>query len=344
MKGNINMEKQKRITLNADKRKVIADVFQNHFEDNSKFKKAWQQAKETYNDMRSLAKTKIDVLIRKHQPQEDVDTIRGMISKYGSSGGDLYHDNCFYVTNEVPKIVEDYQGNKREEHDDVHIKFGDMDKDFLTSYYRDEMKAKGIDADFNVRLADNYDKRNPTYYNTESAVNKFLGFGSRNDVSGNVMYPKDEWENDFKLWVIGTSYCHSRKFVADQETFKWFQSFKNAEENVVKTHEQMFAHVDKKMQKLKLGLKSYRYFDQAKELADKLGVVLNESILDAHSSMALSIYSPSNLADLLTDEVEQTREEKIAIAKKQLQEQQIKNEYEHSDYCKLVFDNVRDIL
>ena len=81
-------------------------------------------------------------------------------------------------------------------------------------------------------------------------------------------------------------------------------------------------HVDKKMQKLKLGLKSYRYFDQAKELADKLGVVLNESILDAHSSMALSIYSPSNLADLLTDEVEQTREEKIAIAKQLLQEQQ----------------------
>ena len=29
-------------------------------------------------------------------------------------------------------------------------------------------------------------------------------------------------------------------------------------------------HVNKKMEKLKLGLKSYRYFDQAKELADKL--------------------------------------------------------------------------
>ena len=27
-----------------------------------------------------------------------------------------------------------------------------MDKDFLTSYYRDEMKAKGIDADYDVRL------------------------------------------------------------------------------------------------------------------------------------------------------------------------------------------------
>ena len=95
MKGNINMEKQKRITLNADKRKVIADVFQNHFEDNSKFKKAWQQAKETYNNLREQAKIKMEVLVRKHQPQEDVDTIRSMINKYGErNGGELHHDNC----------------------------------------------------------------------------------------------------------------------------------------------------------------------------------------------------------------------------------------------------------
>ena len=89
MKGNINMEKQKRITLNADKRKVIADVFQNHFEDNSKFKKAWQQAKETYNNLRMRQKVKMDVLVRDHQPQEDVDTIRSMNNKYGQSGGDF---------------------------------------------------------------------------------------------------------------------------------------------------------------------------------------------------------------------------------------------------------------
>ena len=263
------MQKQKRITLNADKRKVIADVFQNHFEDNSKFKKAWQEAKETYNDMRSLAKTKIDVLVRTHQPQEDVDTIRGMIQKYGSSGGDLYHDNCFYIQNSTPKMEKQYDGYMKEVYDEVHIKFGDMDKDFLTSYYRDEMRAKGIDADYNVRLGDNYDKKNPTYYNTESQVNKFLGFGSRQE--NGVQMPKDEWENDFKLWVIGTSYCHSRKFDTNSAEFEWFQSFKTAEQEVVRTHQSMFDHVNKKMEKLKLGLKSYRYFDQAKELADKLG-------------------------------------------------------------------------
>ena len=315
------MEKQKRITLNADKRKVIADVFQDHFESNSKYQKQHTDAIKTYNEMREQAKVKMNDLVRFHQPQEDVDTIRTMNNKYGDSGGQLYHDNCFHVQSNTPTMREDYHGEMQEHYDDVHIKF-EADKEFLISYYRDEMKAKGLDADYDVRLGDNYEKRNPTYYNSESAVNKFLGFGSRNDVSKTQMFPKDEWDNDFKLWVIGTSYCHSRKFVADQETFKFFESFKTAQQEVVRTHQAMFEHVNKKMEKLKLGLKSYRYFDQAKELADRLGVVLNESVLDAHSSMALSIYSPSNLADLLTDEVEQTREEKIAIAKQLLQEQQ----------------------
>jgi len=318
MKGNKNMEK--RITLNADKRKVIADVFQDHFESNSKYHQQHTDAIKTYNEMREQAKVKINDLVRFHQPQEDVDTIRAMSNKYGESGGRLYHDNCFHVQNSIPVMREDYHGNQVENYDDVHIKF-EADKEFLTSYYRDEIRAKGLDADYDVRLGDNYDKRNPTYYNSESAVNKYLGYGSRNDVSGQSDFLKDKWENDFKLWVIGTSYCHSRMFKADEQTYNWFKSFEVARDNIILAHKNLFSHVDKKMQKLKLGLKSYRYFDQAKELADKLGVVLNESVLDAHSSMALSIYSPSNLADLLTDEVEQTREEKIAIARALAKEQ-----------------------
>jgi hypothetical protein len=322
MKGNINMEKQKRQTLNADKRKVIADIFQQHFEDNSKYKKQHSEAIETYNDMREKAKVKIEKLVRFHQPQEDVDTIRSMINKYGErNGGELYHDNCFYVQTDTPRMDTDYNGNPVEQYDDVHIKFK-ANKEFLTSYYRDELKSKGLDADYDVRLGDDYGKRNPTYYNAESSIDKHLGFGSRNDVSSNHSFYKDEWKEDFKLWVIGSSYCHQRKFVADNETFNWFKSFEVAKENVIMAHKNLFDHVNKKMEKLKLGLKSYRYFDQAKELADKLGIALNESVLNESSSMALSIYSPTNLADLLTDEVEQTREEKIAIAKQLLQAQQ----------------------
>ena len=320
MKGNINMEKQKRQTLNADKRKVIADIFQQHFEDNSKYKKQHSEAIQRYNDLREQAKVEINGLVRFHQPQEDVDIIRGMINKYGDSGGQLYHDNCFHVQNSTPYMSTDYNDNPVEKFDDVHVEFK-ANKEFLTAYYRDELKSKGLDPDYDVRLDNNYDKRNPTYYNAESNINKYLGYGSRNDATGKSFY-KDEWENDFKLWVIGTSYCHSRMFKAHEDTYNWFKSFEVAKENVILAHKNLFDHVDKKMQKLKLGLKSYRYFDQAKELADKLGIALNESVLNESSSMALSIYSPTNLADLLTDEVEQTRDEKIAIAKQLLQAQQ----------------------
>ena len=315
------MEKQKRQTLNADKRKVIADIFQQHFEDNSKYKKQHQDAITNYNKMREQAKVEINGLVRFHQPQEDVDTIRGMINKYGESGGRLYDDNCFHVQNSTPRMDTDYNDNPVEKFDDVHVEFK-ADKEFLTAYYRDELKSKGLDPDYDVRLGDDYGKRNPTYYNSESAVNNYLGFGSRNDASGQSSYHKDTWENDFKLWVIGTSYCHSRMFKAHEDTYNWFKNFEVAKENVILAHKNLFDHVDKKMQKLKLGLKSYRYFDQAKELADKLGIALNETVLNESSSMALSLYSPTNLADLLTDEVEQTRDEKIAIAKQILQEQQ----------------------
>ena len=315
------MEKQKRITLNADKRKVIADVFQDHFESNSKYHKQHTDAIQTYNEMREQGKVKINDLVRFHQPQEDVDTIRTMNNKYGDSGGQLYHDNCFHVQNSTPRMDTDYNGNPVEKFDDVHIEFK-ANKEFLTAYYRDELRSKGLDPDYDVRRGDDYGKRNPTYYNAESNIDKYLGFGSRNDASGQTSFYKDEWKEDFKLWVIGTSYCHSRMFKAHEDTYNWFKSFEVAKENVILAHKNLFDHVDKKMQKLKLGLKSYRYFDQAKELADKLGIALNESVLNESSSMALSIYSPTNLADLLTDEVEQTRDEKIAIAKQLLQAQQ----------------------
>ena len=59
------MTKEKRQTLNTEKRKVIGGVFQDHFESKSKYKAQHTDAIKTYNDMRSIAKTKIEQLVRK---------------------------------------------------------------------------------------------------------------------------------------------------------------------------------------------------------------------------------------------------------------------------------------
>ena len=55
------MTKERKITLNAEKRKVIADQFQSFYED--KVKDKLVQAKEQYDLMREKAKEKINVIL-----------------------------------------------------------------------------------------------------------------------------------------------------------------------------------------------------------------------------------------------------------------------------------------
>ena len=239
-----SMTKEKKITLNAEKRKVIADQFQSFYED--KVKDKLVQAKEQYDLMREKAKEKINQVVRFHQPQEDVDTIRSMIKKYNRAGGELYEDNCFYVQRPITKV--DDEGREYEATDEVHVKF-DMNEEFARSYYRDELKSKGLNPDFKLSIEGDYSKRNPKYYADESAVDEYLGFShKRNDVSG-TEYHKDKWENDFKLWTIGSSYCHSRQYKVDESTLNFFKMYDQAREEVIKTHEQLYSYVENKMKK-----------------------------------------------------------------------------------------------
>jgi len=313
-----SMTKEKKITLNAEKRKVIADQFQSFYED--KVKDKLVQAKEQYDTMREKAKVAMDRVVRFHQPQEDVDTIRSMIKKYNRSGGELYEDNCFYVERDIKKV--DDEGREYDAKDEVHVRF-DMGRNFARAYYRDELKSKGLNPDFRLSIGHDYSKRNPKYYNDESAVNKFLGFSTSSNDDKSITTPKSKWENDFKLWTIGSSYCHSRQFKVDENTLNFFKMYVASADNVIKEHEQLYSYVEGKMKTLRLGLKSYRTFDQAKALADKVGVVLNETMLNESSSLALSIYSPENLASLLEDKEVLTREQKIAFARKQMQQQSV---------------------
>ena len=309
------MQKQKRITLNSEKRKVIADQFQSFYED--KVKDKLVQAKANYDLMRDKSKVAIEKVVRFHQPQEDVDTIRKMRAKYNSAGGELYEDNCFYVQRPIIKV--DDEGREYDAKDEVHVRF-DMGRNFARAYYRDELKSKGLNPDFKLSINDDYSKRNPKYYNDESAVNTYLGFSNSSNEDQSIQKPVHKWENDFKLWVVGSSYCHNRQFKVDANTLNFFKMYNASADKVIKEHEQLYSYVEKKMKTLRLGLKSYKYFDQAKALADKVGVVLNETMMNESSSLALSIYSPDNLASLLEDKVEPTKAEKIAIAKKLLQQ------------------------
>ena len=301
----------KKITLNAEKRKVIADQFQLHYENKKKQKLI--DAKAKYDLMREKAKETIEQVVRHHQPQEDIDTIRSMIKKYNRAGGELYEDNCFYVSRPITKV--DDEGREYDAEEEIHVRF-DMGRNFARAYYRDELKSKGLNPDFKLSINDDYSKRNPKYYADESAVNTYLGFSNSSNEDQSIQKPVHKWENNFKLWTIGSSYCHSRKFRVDENTLNFFKMYIGSADNVIKEHQQLYSYVEKKMKTLRLGLKSYRTFDKAKELADKIGVVLNETMMNESSSLALSIYSPENLASLLEDKEKQDNSDLIAQFKR----------------------------
>ena len=309
--------------LNAQKRKSLVKIYEDYIRNSdNKMRRAYHQARENFDNLYPKTWELIEKIVRLKQPQDDVDTIESMRAKYGDNGGQIHQDNCFYFTNPSEETYEDYEGNTKtkinenELHVDMTLSarprgvYGDQ---FAYAYYYDELKQKGLDPDFELRWGG--ERKNPRFYETESQVREHLGFSrGRNDDSKNKVV--DEWKAK-TIPVIGTSYCHSRQFKVDDVTHSVFNEFVIAQEKLCQAHETMFKYVNEKVMKLRQGLKTYTKFSQAKQLFDKLGIPLNESAIDEQSSMALSVFSPDNLADMLTDQEEQfaSREEKIAYFK-----------------------------
>jgi hypothetical protein len=110
----------KKITLNAEKRNSIANVIETHFRNaNSKLKVNWLLAKNAFNDHKEkMHEFGLHIVVRQHQPQEDIDTIKSMISKYGDNGGHIYNDKCFYFET---NYIDEEDGKPRTK--DIHIRF-----------------------------------------------------------------------------------------------------------------------------------------------------------------------------------------------------------------------------
>jgi len=75
-------------------------------------------------------------------------------------------------------------------------------------------------------------------------------------------------------------YCHTRQFKVDENTLNFFKMYVASADKVIKQHQQMYTYVEEKMKKLRLGLKSYRYFDQAKQLADKVRNTIKRNYIE----------------------------------------------------------------
>ncbi len=79
-------------------------------------------------------------------------------------------------------------------------------------------------------------------------------------------------------------------------------------------HQKWIKSILDQMKEIKVGLKGYKYLDEAIELSTELGLNINDAEIIRTNSTGLTIYNPKNLADRIKgmkNKKEQTREEKI---------------------------------
>ena len=147
---------------------------------------------------------------------------------------------------------------------------------------------------FNIAQQSGKDN-NPHKTKHLDANNKFLGKGRYDEHSGMT----SKFDKQFELDVIGTSHCRSRAIACTKKEYEIFLMWREAKANVVSKHQTWIDSLQKQTDQLKIGLKAYRYLSEGIELATELGIKVDEAELVRTNSTGLTIYNPSNLANLI---------------------------------------------
>ena len=87
-------------------------------------------------------------------------------------------------------------------------------------------------------------------------------------------------------------------------------------------HQKWIESVLNQMKEIKLGLKGYKYLDEAIELSTELGLDINDAEIIRTNSTGLVIYNPKNLADRIKSMKNKNVSRKDKIAARLLYEKQ----------------------
>ena len=303
----------------------IKDVFE---KEETQEQQAFLQSREDFNESQRDTFNLARQVVERSYPKEDVATLRTFKKKYGDPCDVVAKDKCFYFSHN--EDVDD-EGEKTEtsSHFDFGL-FGNLNgnesyggnednQHFAHAYYREELKEKGLNAD--IIAQQNGKDDNPHKTKHIDANNKFLGKSGNNsyyhgDNDSNIGMTKT-FNAPFYLDVIGTSHCRSRAIACTKNEYEQFEQWRMAKANVVSKHQTWIDSITKQCDQLKIGLKAYRYLSEGIELATELGIELDEAELVRTNSTGLTIYNPSNLANLIKGmkNQTQTREQKIALRK-----------------------------
>ena len=294
----------------------IKDVFE---KEQTQEQQGFLQARETFNESQKNTFELARQVVERSYPKDDVATLRKFKKKYGDPCDVVAKDKCFYFAHN--EDVDD-EGDTKEtkSHFDFSL-FGNLNgneygngensQHFAHAYYREELKEGGCNPDIIAQQSGKNDNPHKTKHIDE--CNKFLGKSSHSSSEESGIGMTKQFDDQYQLDVIGTSYCRSRAIACTKDEYNIFLAWRSAKANVVSKHQTWIDSITKQADQLKIGLKAYRYLSEGIELATELGIKVDEAELVRTNSTGLTIYNPSNLASMIKGmkNKTQTREDKI---------------------------------
>ena len=319
-----------RIRLNQEYRNKIAQRMRVHLEqENTQEKEAYLQAREEMKPLQDITWKLAEQIVRRHYTPEDVKMAYHLQNKF-ENVDTIAKDSCFHFG--YHGEVEDRDQNDKpimkdkyiESHFDFKLtgningKEYDNNQDFGYAYFRDELKGReDCNPDINIEQKDN--QSNPHWTKIKDANDKYLGTngGRENQTS----YAR-EWNNDYVLDLIGREYCRDRSIACNKEEYDTLMFWQQKKGHLITCHQKWIESILNQMKEIKIGLKGYKYLDEAIELSTELGLNIDDAEIIRTNSTGLIIYNPKNLADRIKSMKNKNVSRKDKIAARLLYEKQ----------------------
>ena len=310
-----------RIRLNQEYRNKIANRMRVHLEQEDTIEKQnYDNLKGEQIDINDKAWKVAETIVRRHYTLDDVAKAQYLQDKF-ENVSTIAKDSCFHFHYLGMKEKRDYDNNVKMEEDTIESHFdfrlnGSIDTDSNSSnysdnsysyaLYRDELKAQE-NCNPDILIEQEGKDSNPHKTKYTDNHNKYLG----NDNSG---YGK-EWNDKYQLDLIGRDYCRDRSIACNEQEYMMLINWKNQKGQFVMAHTKWINSILDQMKEIKVGLKGYKYLDEAIELANELGLAITDAEIIRTNSTGLTIYNPKNLADRIKgmkNKRVKTKAEKIA--------------------------------
>jgi len=325
-----------RIRLNQEYRNKIANRMRVHLEAEDTIEKQnYDNLKADQIDINDNAWELAHKIVRRHYTDDDVKMAYHLQNKF-ENVSTIAKDSCFHFHYLGTKEDRDYDNNPivKEATIEKHFDFrlnGDIDTDTNDSHYtgqnndygyalfRDELKAQdNCNPDILIEQEGKDNNPHKTKYCDNN--NKYLG----NDDSG---YGK-QWNEKYQLDLIGREYCRDRSIACTKDEFMFLIDWKKQKSQFVMAHQKWISSILQQMKEIKVGLKGYKYLDEAIELSTELGLNISDAEIIRTNSTGLTIYNPKNLADRIKgmkNKRVKTKAEKIAERLLYEQQSQVAN-------------------